>query len=212
MKKWFKILFALNLNATPLNELYGVTQKRSSKYKDFLDNTEIDFYFKKDLSFKGTDDEAVMANLDNIVKDNFLDYEFGEKILNLTNYEFLEYKDYQLTLKFFDKEDQHCLGSYVTKTFDMWIYNYDNFEKMQKEIINKTKLFIPKTLVTLDQIIKYVDNFYQEQFNKIARKNMYLNDEKDFFNYLSFFEIDDNGNLKAEFLGSNILTIPLNQA
>ncbi|QGS52211.1 hypothetical protein [Spiroplasma tabanidicola] len=211
MKKWLKVLFALNMNATPLKELYSITERKSNKYKGFLQDSEIDLYIKKDLSFIGSDKDFVLQNLDDMIKENFADYDLGEEFLKLTNYEFISYDNYQVTLKFFDKYGESCLGKSVIKTFDVLIYNYDNFEKLQNEVLLNSKVVIPVNIVNLKEVVDYVSNMYKEEFNKIASENIYLNDEKDFFNYLSFFEIDDYGNLKAEFLGSNILSIPLYQ-
>ncbi|AOG60706.1 hypothetical protein SHELI_v1c07570 [Spiroplasma helicoides] len=211
MKKWLKMLFGLKINIHPLNELYKYTESSLSKHRLFLRDNEIDLYFKYDMNYQGTVEEFVISNLDLIIKNNLHDYELGKVIYSLANYEFVSYEDFKLTLKFSDKENRYCLGKSITKTFDVFLYNYDNVTKIQEEILRSNKIILPSDIKYMDGIVDYLESTFKESFNKACSDKIFLNNEKDFFDYLNFYEIDDNGNLKAQFLGSNTIYFPLYQ-
>lgn len=210
MKKWLKIMFAMNFSVSLSVLISASTKVVDNEAQEFLKNVDIDLYSHYDFIKNKNPNVYIEENIKEIVEDNFQDYTIGKKILNSTEFIVENCSDYSVTLTFRDKDGYYCLGHPVTIKFDVFLYNYDRINNFIK-LIEKTKmeLVLPVLKKNEQDFNNLISKDVKEKFNKLANKRIFLNDEKNFFDYLVFDHsicITNNGSfLKADFLNSSIV-------
>ncbi|AHI53167.1 hypothetical protein [Spiroplasma culicicola] len=198
MKKMLKIMFALSLNVVPSSIIQSYTRVDDNKFKKFLQENNIDLYFKFDLSFKNNVSGFIYKNIENILKVNLEDYDWDPSVLDHLDIDILKYEDYKLTLNFKDKEGISFLHEQINKEFDLFLYNYDNFSTLQKELDKH------------DFNLKDLDFTFKDTFNQLCSEYIYFNGEHDFYDYLDFEYIsDESDTLVSNFLGSNQIYVKI---
>jgi len=191
--KWIlALLLRLNLNGAQENSEYKNIIIDENQCDNFLRYHEIDLYYKMDFNYKGEINEFIAENLMVILKSNLYDFDLGEEILNKVDFQLINIEDYSLTIKFDNKPHERLLKNTLIKSFDVFLFNYDKLEVIKEYILKN--FWIPKELLNSEKniIFNYIKNNFRKEFNNICINNIFLNNEKDFFEYLDIKKIEKN--------------------
>lgn len=209
--KWIlALLLRLNLNGAQENSEYKNITIDENQCDKFLRSHEIDLYYKMDFNYKDNINEFITDNLMIILKSNLYDFDLGEEILNKVDFQLINIEDYSLTIKFDNKPNERLLKNTLIKNFDVFLFNYDKLEVI-KEYIQKN-FWVPKELLNSEKdiIFNYIKNNFRKEFNNICINNIYLNNEKDFFEYLDIKKIEQNY-IVLNFLNNTQFTIMIKE-
>ncbi|WP_166508524.1 hypothetical protein [Spiroplasma chinense] len=208
MKKWLKMLFLTNINVIPLVNLYGGNfdlSESENNTRNFLEDNEFDMYFKIDLSQTKNVEKFVQENYKQIIEENLSDYDLHVNEIKKLNFKLLEVENFTMTVEITDVPGSFNLGKKIIKSFDLYLYNYDNVDLIQEALANEVKLELSHTKDVHNNIHESI----KEKFNRICSNFIYLNGEEEFFDYLDFHEHPNDNELKADFLGSSNISFKI---
>lgn len=208
MKLFLKFLLSMKLsvaneNSDQVNNL--IDELKSTNY---LLEEEIDLYHKINLRDQADIAEFIKQNWQAILEENLLEFKFGEEIINNTQYELVKFDGYQLTIKFTNQANKHYLKADVLKEFDLFLYNYDELDKVKNYVENNFFLTTDVLNYKDEYLYDYLEANFKERFNEICAQHIVLNDEQNFFDYLDISKTTSDG-LTLEFLNSSALKIGL---
>ncbi|ARU91255.1 hypothetical protein SCLARK_00578 [Spiroplasma clarkii] len=206
MKLFLKLLMAMKLDVTSNDsKQINLLIDEQSKNNIFFDQ-EIDLYFKTDLSEKQTLNQYIEANWRTILIENLSEYHGGIDVITKTDYQLVNYENFKLTVKFSNKLGENLLDDTLVKDFDVFLYNYDALEVIKTHIENNFVVTPDILNYKHSHLMEFLEKNYARDFNRICNKHLLLNDETEFFDYLSVEEVTDKG-VRLEFLSDSSFEI-----